>query len=186
MLLEFHGKNPALIKTLFRENGGTVHLAVRGKSPGAQRDAGTFQWSSAVRALSTILTKAVLVSRYRKEAPPPALKGFAGSLASSLDYAISKEPEWTIDMFGVDVSGRSNLRRIIARTNADRKLPGPVILGLKSEILPPQTITIWWNRARVVEPWMLNSLIDLLELQSGSRSVVESPEEFVVKRPKAA
>lgn len=190
ILLEFHGKNPELTKTLFRENTGTVQIAVRGKTPGAHKDAGTFQWSSAVRALSLLLTKAALLGRGERHESNAGLRGYAGSVAASLDYAISKEPSWIIEMFGIEKSGRSRIRKLIKRTNAERKLPGPVMLVLNTAHLPLSAITIWWNGARVVDPTVLKSLIHLLELQSGSTAVesplFESPEEFFVRKAKAA
>ena len=164
MLLEFHGKSPELIKTLFRENGGEVCLTLRGKTPGAQRNAGTFQWTSAVRALCIALLKGRLSPNPHQE--DSSLSGFAGSLAATLDYAISKQPTWTEDMFGVTPDGRSVLRRVISRSNSERKRPGPVTLSLNPHVLSPGSIIVWWNGQRVQEPTILKGLIDSLELQA--------------------
>jgi len=93
-------------------------------------------------------------------------------------------------MFGVERNGHARIRRIIKRSNSERKLPGPVVLGINTLNISPATITIWWNGARVVEPTVLKTLIDLLELQasatSENSSVAESPEEFFAKKARAA
>jgi hypothetical protein len=93
-------------------------------------------------------------------------------------------------MFGVERNGHARIRRIIKRSNSERKLPGPVVLGINTLNISPATITIWWNGARVVEPTVLKTLIDPLELQagtiSGSQPTTESPEEFFAKKARAA
>lgn len=183
MLLEFHGKSPELIKTLFRENGGEVRLTLRGKTPGAQRNAGTFQWTSAVRALCIAVLRGRLSLERNQEVA--SLSGFAGSLAATLDYAISKQPTWTEDMFGVTPDGRSVLRRVISRSNSERKRPGPVTLSLNPHVLSPGSIIVWWNGQRVQEPTVLKGLIDSLELQTNAnyhREPREKPLEAFFKR----
>ena len=91
---------------------------------------GTFQWTRAVRAMSQLLVKQALTGCRRGrggESPMPALlSGYAGSLAASLDYALSKQPQWLHDMFGTTSRGDSVARLIFRRMNPERKRPGPV------------------------------------------------------------
>lgn len=63
-------------------------------------------------------------------------------MAASLDLAISKQPTWLKDMFGCDQDGLTLARRMILRTNPERKRPGPVSLGLNSNYLDAKNIAI--------------------------------------------
>jgi len=163
MLLEFHGEVPELTKTLFRRDNGEVITSVRGKTAGALRGAGSFQWTSAVRALSAILVRGALVAREQGDPNLVALSGFGQSLASTLDYALSKQPLWTVEMCGVDMCGQSFLRRLFLRTNPERKYPGPVIINLNSRILTGEAIQVWWNGQRLTDPATFRSLLDRIE-----------------------
>lgn len=126
-------------------NDGMINHArtsVRGKSSGPLRTAGSFQWTSAVRAL------ALLAVRTASNPSDALLRGLGNSLAASLDYAISKQPMWLTEMFGCDQQGISLARRLILRTNPERKRPGPVTLGINQSYLPASHITIFVNGAR--------------------------------------
>ncbi len=129
-----------LIEVNFKENGTSEErCSIRGKTGGAYRQAGSFQWTSAVRALSLLAVKAITT-------PQDALiQGEGGSLAASLDYAISKQPEWLTDLFGCDREGISYARRLVLRTNPERKRPGPVVLALNSVYLPYSSIEVFVN-----------------------------------------
>jgi hypothetical protein len=100
---------------------------VRGKTGGAIRDVGSFQWTTAVKALAVLSLKTAL-AKARGLSAGHRLVGHKGSLAASLDYAVSKQPGWLTEMFGVDSLGISMLRRLVMRTNPERKRPGPVVL----------------------------------------------------------
>jgi hypothetical protein len=78
----------------------------------------------------------------------PVIKGCGGSLAASLDYAISKQPMWLTEMFGCDQSGISLIRRMILRTNPERKRPGPTVLSLNERFMPVAAISIFSDGAR--------------------------------------
>jgi len=118
---------------------GNFRRSVRGKTGGPFRTAGSFQWTSAVKALALLLIKT-------KSAPMEALlRGDANSLAASLDYAISKQPVWLTDMFGCDQQGISFARRLILRTNPERKRPGPVTLGINQMYISADSITVYVN-----------------------------------------
>jgi hypothetical protein len=115
---------------------GDVRRSIRGKSGGAYRSAGSFQWTSAVRGLALLAVRAVSVLE------EPFIKGCGGSLAASLDYAISKQPMWLTEMFGCDQSGISLIRRMVLRTNPERKRPGPTVLSINERFMPSGSISI--------------------------------------------
>jgi hypothetical protein len=56
------------------------------------------------------------------------LSGERGSLAASLDYAISKRSAWVTQCFGTDRRGHPLLARLLQRRNTNLKRPGPVVL----------------------------------------------------------
>jgi hypothetical protein len=129
-----------LIEVGFKDSAvGVERHTIRGKTGGAYRQAGSFQWTSAVRALALLAVKAVSVPEH------PAIQGDGGSLASSLDYALSKQPEWLTESFGCDSGGITYARRFILRTNPNRKRPGPVVLALNVAYLPTSSIEIRVN-----------------------------------------
>jgi len=130
--------------------------SVRGKTPGALRDAGTFQWTSGVRALCILFLKG-LVSKLSPE-EESVLSGMHGSLAASLDYALSRQPSWLTEMFGTDSQGKCMALRLMNRTNSERKRPGPVAIGLKPVVIFDSQIEVFLNGNRVV------SLTDLKEV----------------------
>lgn len=130
--------------------------SVRGKTGGPFRSAGSFQWTSAVKALALLLVKT-------KAAPMDALlRGDANSLAASLDYAISKQPVWLTEMFGCDQQGISYVRRMILRTNPERKRPGPVTLGINQMYVSSEAVTIYVN-GKLCEGDALIPLVNELE-----------------------
>jgi hypothetical protein len=116
-----------------------LRRSVRGKSGGAYRSAGSFQWTSAVRGLAFLLVQTALIPE------SAVLEGSGGSLAASLDYAISKQPMWLTEMFGSDQRGICMIRRMILRTNAERKRPGPTVLAVNQRYLPVEAMSIYSN-----------------------------------------
>jgi hypothetical protein len=115
---------------------GEVRRSVRGKSGGAYRCAGSFQWTSAVKGFALLAVRAL------SGLEEPVIQGCGGSLAASLDYAISKQPMWLTEMFGCDQSGISLIRRMILRTNPERKRPGPTVLSFNERFMPIAAISI--------------------------------------------
>lgn len=131
-----------LIEVEFIFPTGESRRSVRGKQSGASFAAGTFQWTSAVRGLS------LLAVRTAAQIEMGMISGENGSITASLDYAISKQPMWLIDMFGVDRFGTSLIRRMISRTNPERKRPGPTILAINPNYLSADGINIFVDGVR--------------------------------------
>lgn len=114
---------------------GTPLRCVRGKFAGAYGGVGTFQWTRAVQAIVLLLCRAKIASLSKRSEELVLLVGYRGSLASSLDAALSKEPVWLSDMFGADQNGHCLALRIINRTNTGLKRPGPVAVSLNQNFL---------------------------------------------------
>lgn len=162
LLFEFYGELPQLSRTCFKRENGEVIVSVRGKTAGAIQGAGTFQWTSAVIALCSLLLRTKLAN-LRTDPLPSFLSGEAGSLAATLDYALSKQPTWTIDMFGLCCSSHTYLRRLILRSNAERKFPGPVTLSVNTKLLNTESLKVWWNGRLMQEQGALSRLLSLIE-----------------------
>ena len=144
--LEFYGATPELLTTILsRPRTGEYYVCVRGKTSGAVHGAGSFQWTTAVQALATLLVLSARESVAGSHPGRVSLSGESGSLAATLDYAISKQPCWTSDMLGTDSTGNSNIKRFFRRTNSERKYPGPVTISLNTMMLSPAHIAIFWD-----------------------------------------
>lgn len=170
--LTFTGRGDVqLFETRFTDIGSTTpRVSIRGKTAGAFRYAGTFQWTSAVRALCILVVKSVVAYRCRAEDSTRHLVGTRGSLAASLDYAITKQPQWIRAIFGADPRESSIAQRLIARTNPNRKRPGPVILAINEEALAPTNIELIWDGRPVKDACDLQAL--LLGLGASDQSAV--------------
>jgi hypothetical protein len=118
---------------------GGIRRSIRGKTGGAYRGSGSFQWTSAVRGLACLLVQTAFLPE------SGILKGGGGTLAASLDYSISKQPIWLTEMFGSDQNGICLIRRLVNRTNPERKRPGPTVLGINQRFLPAESISIFMN-----------------------------------------
>ncbi len=158
----YHAGQIQLEKTVFRLSPEIEYITVRGKTPGAYRGAGCFQWTPAVKAMCVLFIQALARSFEDVYIPEPTLSGRRGSLAASLDYAIDKGPLWLCDMFGLDMSGRTNLRWLILRTNSGNKRPGPVCLSLNESILSPENIKVVVNAMPIHRKIFLEGIIDIL------------------------
>jgi len=159
-----------LTEVVFRENAnGEARRSIRGKTGGAFRSAGSFQWTSAVKALGLLLAQTAANPQ------SSTIQGHAGSLAASLDYALSKQPVWIAEMFGCDQQGISYARRLILRTNPERKRPGPVVLAVNNLYLPMASIEIFVNgtKCSVTD---LERLIAALEDRPYTESLPEIDE----------
>jgi len=126
-----------------------------------------FRWTSAVCALS------YLAVRYREMSKPgspiPVLEGYGGSMAASLDYALSKKPAWLLDVFGVTQKGDPIALRLFQRRNGCRKLPGPVLIRFNPNMLAPENVQIHLNGRLLTEGHDLEALSTKLALAWESR-----------------
>ena len=145
---------------------------VRGKSAGALQGYFAFQWTPAVQALSLLMLNSARLA-LQPEAEQYLLLGTHATPAASLDYALSKEPAWLLDMFGVDSHGRAIAKRLFKRSNPERKRPGPVILALNCNLLRSQEITIYRNDQVVTDPAQLTHLANCVEAQWRVKALVE-------------
>jgi len=109
----------------------------RGLSPSTLKGVGEFRWTAAVKALTLLLLRFRLSDKYEF-----GLEGGKGSAAQSLDYAISKQTSWLMDMFGTDSSGKAYVKYLIKRVNPERRRPGPVRLGVNRNILLPSDFQV--------------------------------------------
>lgn len=150
LIMSFVGQhNPELYETIFehallRER----QRAIRGKTAGAYDRTGSFQWTRAVKA-AALLTVQTLTHHLGGAAAAgtarPVLVGNGASLASSLDYALHKQPLWLMDMFGVDSQGQSLARRLFHRSNPGRRRPGPIAVSINTNFVSVESIQIIWN-----------------------------------------
>lgn len=167
LIFEFIGTQ--LAKTTFRHPLlGREIKAVRGKTSGAYSDSGSFQWTKAVRAISVLSVKSKLFERV--DCTLPALiEGEQASLASSLDYAMDKQPVWLIDMFGADASGRSISKRLFNRTNPGRKRFGPTVISWNTNFIPRNAIKVFLDG---------EELRHISELKNLERVLLSEDEDF--------
>jgi hypothetical protein len=132
-----------LVETSFQSFDGEVLRCMRGKTAGAFRGAGSFQWTSAVRAIAALSLRHIL-----SQANPSVSKYISGrqaSLAASLDYALTKSPCWISDMFGMFQNGQPSARRLFLITNPNQKRPGPVTVAINEATLAARNIKVFLN-----------------------------------------
>lgn len=155
------GPTTELLRVDCLNNGLGPLTSVRGKTNGAYRAVGSFQWSSAVRAMACVFLSAKLLDDLTPG--EPMLTGEARSLAASLDYALTKQPTWILDMFGVSPSGRTHAKRLFRVTNSHRKRGGPVALSLNLYVCPPQCIEIVLDGQSVHSPENLRLILQSIK-----------------------
>lgn len=146
-------------------------LCVRGKCGGAYLMAGSFQWTSAVQALCILIVNHkhyYSCPRESRTLNEEYITGGAASPAASLDYAISKQPLWILDFFGVDDSGLSRTRKLLIRTNPERKRAGSVTIRVKHSALPADNIEIFLDERKLMATNELLSLLETIRKQFGA------------------
>ena len=152
-----------LEKTQFIGNPANDQIiAVRGKTAGAYKGAGTFQWTPGVKALAVVFLTALARHLKGTKTMLPLLEGERGSLASSLDYALNKQPEWVFDMFGSDEKSNAYLRQLLLRSNTGRRRSGPVSISLNEEFLLPQSIKIYLGETVVKDTYVLQRMAEAI------------------------
>ncbi len=147
-----------LERTLYVDSFGAEFVAVRGKTPGAYKKAGSFQWTPAVKALTIIFLTALKRNLKQIKTLLPLLEGGRGSLASSLDYALSKQPELLFNMFGSDDQGNASLKKLLFRSNSGMRRAGSVGISLNEQLLDPQHIKIYVENKLITDSEELGHL----------------------------
>lgn len=121
---------------------------------------GNFRWAAGIRGLAVLLTRHKL-SEFNNTVA--TLEGGQGSIAASLDYAISKEPNWVMDLCGLTAEGKSVLSTLLKRINPERKRPGPVVLSFDKSKLSAQHVCLSVNGRELVSPTELHELLAKIE-----------------------
>jgi hypothetical protein len=173
-----------LVQTTFRL-GSTTHASIRGKTSGAYHDFGSFQWTSAVKALAVVALKGLL-SAQTSDPQQAILSGGRASLAASLDYALAKSPRWLVEMFGCYRDGRLYARRLINITNSHRKRQGLVAVSLNTRLLLPDQIRITLNGCAVTSASALEHLLTHIDSTGSAPSFRCSvlPSETSIRQQK--
>lgn len=166
-----------LVRTVFSVPAeGRELTCIRGKGAGAYLPHASFQWTNAVKALCELLIRAQLDAiqnggRKGVHSAQFVLEGGAGTSASSLDYAISRQPLWLLDMFGVDSSGISLARRFIRRWNSDRSSGDIVALSINENFLPTSSVDFLIGTGVVNGRVELGRLLDELADSAGAAQI---------------
>jgi hypothetical protein len=153
-----------LVKTEVRVAGIPRTLScIRGKTAGAYVSYGSFQWTSGVRGVCASFLRFVLSEA--GDTVDFCLVGGKGSLAASLDYALSKGPSWLGEMFGSGIGGSQLARRIFKITNPNRKRPGPVAISVNKNVVSVDQLQIYWDNKLVTDPTQLYAMLVGIEEQ---------------------
>lgn len=159
----FNDSNPELLETNFSHPLlGEELRCYRGQSI-ASGLMGGFFWTRAVQGLSVFLLRSAAHNH------PYVYSGQNGSLAASLDDALSKMPNWLLDMFGMTPSGKPLVRQLIARNNPQRKRPGPVSLALRSPHVLKIEVSL--DEERITSPNELNWIAHCIEMGEAARTL---------------
>ncbi len=178
MLYFAEDSRPELIRTEFRDSSRQLtRVCVRGKSSDQGEQFGSFQWTSAVRAMCAVFLRFLISDR--EELHGYCLQGGRGSLASSLDYALSKNPTWLLEMFGAEAQGAPYARRLFRLSNPNRKRPGPVIISVNNQILEDNCVGIVVDDILVSDRQHLRRLLDSIETAERGRPESSTPIELV-------
>lgn len=159
---------------------GALKTSYRGKTLAFQRDAGLFQWTTAVKALARLAVGTRAVVSGSRDLTLSTLEGEGGSPAAALDYAIAKPTSWIVDLFGRESSGKSYARLVCKRENSERKRPGPVRVTLSPQLHDPAKLRIFLDG---VELLTTQELLDLLELLILEEAAVRSSNTAVEPNP---
>jgi hypothetical protein len=136
---------------------------IRGKTAGAYITCGSFQWTSGVRGVCAAFLRFVLSEA--GDTVDFCLVGGKGSLAASLDYALSKGPSWLGEMFGSGIGGSQLARRIFKITNPNRKRPGPVAISVNKNVVSVDHVQIYWDNKLVTDSAQLYAMLVGVEEQ---------------------
>jgi hypothetical protein len=140
-------------------SGTTRHVAVASRSGVARGDAGVFRWTRGVRGVSILFVQTALARHDPRVAP--RIEGGRGSIAASLDGALSQEAAWLDEMFGLSQQRILQYRRIFLRTNPGLKRCGPVAVSCAPRVRS-ENIRIFLDGAPVVEKTLLEGIFQQL------------------------
>ena len=157
---------PELVQVRFMHADAAPRISYRGKILMHEKDAGLFQWSSAVKAFAELAVGTRAWVANDKKGEPFALSGEANSKAASLDFAISKPTSWIVDLFGREISEKSVAKVVFKRENSERKLPGPVRIFLNSALFSGGTLKIFLDGVELQNAQALKQLFISLEQES--------------------
>lgn len=167
-----------LVRSEFRPSGATDPLvSIRGKTAGAYTRCGSFQWTSGVRAVCAAFLRYTLSEASARV--DYCLIGTKGSLAASLDYALSKGPAWIGEMFGATPGGGLYGKRLFRITNPNRKRPGPVALSVNKNLIAGGDVQVYWNNRRVTDASDLGAILTAIERQEEGVLEEASAQEAV-------
>ncbi len=160
----FEKSTGTLLRTEFSESSSSPLISFRGRELfHIQGATGTFQWSQGVQGLVTLLLRFHLQSMDLLPAEKAFLRGGSSSLAASFDYALSKQPNWLCEMFGIQPNGIARARFIFKRINPERKKGGEVTIFINSKQLSPHDISFSFDDRTIPTCHQLMSLLSHLE-----------------------
>lgn len=140
--------------------GGTRHVATILGAGIGEEGIGGFRWTRGVKVVSILLVRLALATLDSSVAP--RIEGGHKSMAAALDGALSQEPLWLVEMFGL-VNNKPRYRHIFVRSNPGRKRYGPVAVSL-SQRLRGENIRIFLNNSPVLgTPALERILLQLME-----------------------
>ncbi len=140
---------------------GRELVCCRGQSSARGSLEGTFLWTGGVLGMSALFVLAKMAVLSGKESVDAISSDISASV-KSFDSSLSKQPQWILDMFGVDSAGRPLCYRIFRRKNPEQKRPGPVQVLLNTDFLPPSQIRIFLDDEEVRDVATLSTLVELL------------------------
>lgn len=181
-VLEFLGQtSPELEKTVFlRRPGAEPICSCRGAVSANQSTVNLFRWSSAVHALSILCVTSRRIYSKHDSTSIASIQGEKGSPAASLDYAISKQTNWLLDMFGWENSSSATIQRLFIRKNPERKRPGPVEISFNNSLITGRDITIKINGDIVDDESELLSIeMTLLDAWKSPKNLPTSNEQLI-------
>jgi hypothetical protein len=173
--LKESGGTAVLTSTQFIVDG-TSYNSYRGKDT-SLIGTGSFTWTSAVQGLVALFMRHHIFGSTELG----KISGGPGSLAASLDYAISKQPRWLSDMFGVRDRGTPNIRYILTRSNSGRKRPGPVEVAVRPS--SKVTISVVCNNKPVTSDEELRALLKKIEGSEKNNDSVSPESESKIDMP---
>jgi hypothetical protein len=157
-----------LVKTdVFIAVAGSSMTCVRGKTAGAYRSYGSFQWTTGVRGVCAAFMRFKIYGA--TTLPDVCLIGGKNSLAASLDYAITKCPGWISGMFGSSSMGTPVIKRLFRVTNTNRKRPGPVAISVNGNIVVPDNVRFYKNNRLLTDGAEVYDLLAEVEQQQVAR-----------------